>query len=87
MECLPWVFRCAVFQDYINAPGLWRPDAEVRLVRPDYFGANRVATLDLANFSRVVEHGSSKMRALASEATKEQYGLDRAGRTVSEYAS
>jgi len=29
VECLPWVFRCAVFQDQINALGLWRPDAEV----------------------------------------------------------
>ena len=44
MECLPWVFRCGVFQDQINARGLWRPDAEVRLVRLDYFGANHTPT-------------------------------------------
>jgi hypothetical protein len=35
LKCLALVFRCAVFQDQVNAPGLWRPDPEVGLVRPD----------------------------------------------------
>jgi hypothetical protein len=40
------IFRVVAFQDDINRLGLWRPDAEVRLIRLDEFGANGVAASD-----------------------------------------
>ena len=46
MKFLPWDFRCTAFQNKIDTLSLWRPDAEVRLVRPDEFRANGVTTFE-----------------------------------------
>jgi len=43
-EGLGEIFRFGAFQDDINALDLWSPHAEVRLVSPDEFSANGVAT-------------------------------------------
>jgi hypothetical protein len=40
-----WLRASAVFQHNINFSSFWRPNAKMRLVFADYFGANRVAAL------------------------------------------
>jgi hypothetical protein len=46
MKFLPGSFRCTVFQNKLDTLGLWRPDAEVGLVRADEFCANGVTTFE-----------------------------------------
>jgi hypothetical protein len=40
-----WLRASAVFYNYINLSSFWRPNAKVRFVFADYFGANGVAAL------------------------------------------